>query len=63
MANEKKKESVDFPVLKHIDEHLAAGGRIEYRQGRVVLIDFAGEYICGGDNLRELLENYIWSFC
>ena len=54
---------VDFPVLQIIDGYLQTGGRIEKRHGRICLVDKNGEYLAGGDNLKKLLENCIWTFC
>jgi hypothetical protein len=59
----KLQESIDFPIFRIVDEYLQAGGRIEKRHGRICLVDREGEYLCGGDNLKELLENVIFTFC
>ena len=59
----KTQESVDIPILRIVNEYLQAGGRIEKRHGRICLVDREGEYLCGGDDLKGLFENVIFTFC
>lgn len=59
----KTQESVDIPILRIVDEYLQAGGRIEKRHGRICLVDKEAEYLAGGNNLKELFENVIFTFC
>ena len=60
MTDPKKlQESIDFPILRIVDEHLQAGGRIEKRHGRICLVNSEDEYIIGGTTTKEMLENLI----
>jgi hypothetical protein len=58
-----RKQDVDFPILKIIDEYLQAGGRIEVRHGRICLVDKNGEYLASGTTMEELSLNCIFTFC
>lgn len=57
------KEKVDFPILRHVDNYILAGGRIERRRGRVCLVDKDGEYIISGETTQEMLESLIFLIC
>ena len=59
----KTREKIDFPILKELDRYILDGGRIEKRHGRICLINSDGDYIIGGKNTQEMLENLIYLMC
>jgi hypothetical protein len=56
-------ESVDFPILKHVDSYLHSGGRIEKKHSLICLVDKDGDHIIGGTTTKEMLENLIFLIC
>ena len=61
--SKKPQESVDFPVLRHVDGYLFRGGRIETSHGLICLIDFDGERIACAPTTKEMLELLIFTIC
>ncbi len=56
-------QEVDFPILRIVNEYLNRGGRIERQHGRTCLVDKDGEYLAGGDDLKGLFVNAVFTFC
>ncbi|OEU75928.1 MAG: hypothetical protein BA864_05045 [Desulfuromonadales bacterium C00003093] len=56
-------ESVDFPILRHVDGYLFQGGRIEESHGLICLVDFDGEQIACAPTTKEMLELLIFTIC
>ena len=59
----KQQESVDFPILRHVDFYLTQGGRIEKRDGLICLINRDGDHVAGGTTTKEMLEQLIFLIC
>ena len=59
----KPKESVDFPILRHVDNYLHRGGRIEKKYGLICLIDKDGKRIAGAPTMKKMLERLIFAIC
>ena len=56
-------QSVDFPILDIIDDHLRNGASIEMRDDRVCLIRADGEVVAKGENLKAMLINAVLILC
>jgi len=56
----KPQETVDFPILRHVDSYLRQGGRIEKRHDLICLINRDGEHVVGGITTKEMLEQLIF---
>ena len=63
MTEPKTQESVDFPVLLHVDHYINQGGRIEKRYGLICLVDKNGEHVVGGTTTKEMLQSLILLVC
>lgn len=58
-----KVRSVDFPILRIIDDYLKNGAKIERQDDYVCLIRADGEIIARGEDLKTLLMEAMFVLC